>query len=97
MLRIKINISNLILLEKEHKQMEKEEKIVVTFYTTTDAMLVELEGKQCGILGRLIPTPTQITAQCGLSYMASMSEKEKVLQLLEKMPSISYKLYEIFL
>ena len=48
----------------------KELRLVVTFRTTTAAMATERYCLQSGIPGRLIPTPRQITADCGMAWSA---------------------------
>ena len=48
----------------------KELRLVVTFHTTTAAMAMERYCLQNGIPGRLIPTPRQITADCGMAWSA---------------------------
>ena len=62
-----------------------EMKVIVTFETTTSAMAFEAEAKKQGLKGRLIPVPKQITAGCGLSYSAPVSERGSVKLLAEKM------------
>ena len=50
--------------------LEKRIRLVVTFSTTVAAMEMERYCLQNGIPGRLIPTPRQITADCGLAWSA---------------------------
>ncbi|MFT3984015.1 MAG: DUF3343 domain-containing protein [Lachnospiraceae bacterium] len=50
--------------------LKKELRLVVTFKNTVDAMRMEEKAKEAGISGRLIPIPPQITAGCGLAFMA---------------------------
>ncbi len=57
---------------------KKELKLVVTFHTTTAAMAMEAACKEHGVEGRLIPVPRSITAGCGLSWCAELSEKEAI-------------------
>ena len=50
---------------------QKENKVIVTFHTTAEAIAMEkacLNGK---IPGRLIPVPRQISSGCGLAYCAA--------------------------
>lgn len=49
---------------------KKEMMLVVTFHTTADAMAMELNCKQDGVPGRLIPVPRAISAGCGLAWCA---------------------------
>ncbi|MEG0368785.1 MAG: DUF3343 domain-containing protein, partial [Hungatella sp.] len=48
----------------------KEERLVITFHTTTEAMAAEQAFRLAGIPGRLIPVPRQISAGCGLAWSA---------------------------
>ena len=45
----------------------KEERLVVSFHTTTDAVAMRALGKSAGLRGRMIPVPRQISAGCGLA------------------------------
>ena len=47
---------------------EKTPKVVVTFETTTDAIVFESESKADpeALPGRIIPVPSEISAGCGL-------------------------------
>lgn len=49
---------------------EKSWKVLWTFGTTTEAMAMETRCRQTGIPGRLIPLPRQISAGCGMAWMA---------------------------
>ncbi len=64
--------------------IKKEEKIVITFYTTTDAMAMEQVCKQTGIKGRLIPVPPFIFAGCGLAWCVSPSQEEELQQFMNQ-------------
>ena len=59
---------------------EKQLRLVVTFSTTTAAMEMERYCIKNGIPGRLIPTPRQITADCGLSWSAPPDAEPAVLE-----------------
>ena len=58
---------------------KKRDYVILTFRTTTDAMAMEAQCAACGIAGRLIPIPREITAGCGLAW---------------RMPTEEYPLYE---
>lgn len=47
---------------------KKEQKIVITFRTTAEAIALEAQCQKEGIPGRLIPVPRQISSGCGLSW-----------------------------
>ena len=59
---------------------EKRLRLVVTFATTVAAMQMERFCLANGISGRLIPTPRQITADCGLAWLAPIEEEAAVCQ-----------------
>lgn len=59
--------------------IKKQEKLVITFYTTTDAMAAEQLCREWGLPGRMIPVPGSITADCGLAWCAGV-EQERVLR-----------------
>lgn len=63
---------------------KKEEKFVVTFYTTTDAMGMEKYCKQENVPGRLIPVPKSISAGCGLAWCADVNQESAILAALSK-------------
>lgn len=53
---------------------EKKKYTILTFRTTTDAMAMEKKCAECGIPGRLIPVPREITAGCGLAWRMPAKE-----------------------
>lgn len=55
--------------------LKKEQRLVVTFKNTVDAMRMEEKAQEAGIAGRLIPIPPQITAGCGLAFMAPLEAR----------------------
>ena len=59
---------------------EKQLRLVVTFSTATAAMAMERRCLADGVPGRLIPTPRQLTADCGLAWSAPPEAKAAVLQ-----------------
>ena len=62
--------------------IEKKEKIIITFYTTTSAMKMEDICKSNGADGRIIPTPGFISADCGLSWCADPDSEQNLMQLM---------------
>ena len=54
--------------------IRKQERVVFTFHTTTDAMAAESQCKDLG--GRMIPVPGGITADCGLAWCAAPEQEE---------------------
>lgn len=63
---------------------KKELKLVITFHTTADAMAMEKACKQYNAPGRIIPVPRAISAGCGLSWCADLSDKEAIAEMMKK-------------
>lgn len=63
----------------------REQRLVVTFHTTTEAMAAEKTYKQNRIPGRLIPVPLQISAGCGLAWSAPAEEEDRVRECMEEL------------
>ena len=59
---------------------EKQPRLIATFSTTTAAMEMERYCLENGVPGRLIPTPRQLTADCGLAWSAPPEAETAVLQ-----------------
>ena len=63
---------------------QKEEKLIVTFPTAAAAIAMERQAKVLGTPGRLIPTPTVVTADCGLAWMAPVEAQTVVRDMLKE-------------
>ena len=63
---------------------KKELKLVVTFHTTADAMAMEKACKEYQVPGRIIPVPRAISAGCGLSWCASLEDREQITDMMRK-------------
>ena len=63
---------------------KKELKLVVTFHTTADAMAMEKACKENNTPGRIIPVPRAISAGCGLSWCADLTDREQILDVMKK-------------
>ena len=63
---------------------KKELKLVVTFHTTADAMAMEKACKENNVPGRIIPVPRAISAGCGLSWCADLSDREEIVSMMKK-------------
>lgn len=64
---------------------KKEIRTVITFSTTTAAMKMEKISKESEFPGRLIPIPSEISAECGLAWKCvGQSEEEAEIFLQEK-------------
>ena len=58
----------------------KENRLVITFHSTTEAMEAEKRLMELGVRGRLIPIPRLLSAGCGLAWSAPERERENVIQ-----------------
>lgn len=56
--------------------IRKQERVVFTFHTTTDAMAMESLCKEKNLGGRMIPVPGEITADCGLAWCAEPQSED---------------------
>ena len=68
---------------------QKEEKVVVTFHTTAEAMATEKRCKEQNAPGRLIPVPRVLSAGCGLAWCAP-ADAQPVLEALFVKEGIVY-------
>ena len=64
--------------------IKKTEKLVITFYTTTEAMAMERICKEEKADGRIIPVPGSISADCGLAWCAGVESEGELLLLMER-------------
>ena len=62
--------------------IRKQQRVVFTFYTTTDAMAMESLCKEKNLGGRMIPVPGEITADCGLAWCAAPEQEEALMKAL---------------
>lgn len=60
----------------------KTQRLVITFYTTAEAMALEKFCKAQELPGRLIPVPRQIHAGCGLAWSAPAEEELHIRSIL---------------
>lgn len=63
--------------------IKKTEKLVITFFTTTDAMAVERICKAEKAEGRIIPVPGSISADCGLAWCAGLDSEQTLRELMQ--------------
>lgn len=64
--------------------IQKTEKLIITFFTTTDAMAMERVCKEGKVTGRIIPVPGSISADCGLAWCASPDSEESLRHVMSK-------------
>ncbi len=57
---------------------KKEQKLIITFHTTEEAMEMEEFCRQRQIEGRLIPVPRSISAGCGLAWCTSPESRQMI-------------------
>lgn len=69
--------------------------IVITFDTTTDAMMMEDFAKANKFGGRLIPIPNKISAGCGLAFETDMTDINRIRQILEENMVAFDKIYDL--
>lgn len=60
--------------------MTKENKLIITFPTTTAAIAWERVCKAEELPGRLIPVPSQIKAGCGLAWLTTVEYRDRLLE-----------------
>ncbi|MDO4549040.1 MAG: DUF3343 domain-containing protein [Clostridia bacterium] len=63
---------------------EKSMRLVVTFKTTTDAIAMETACRESGLAGRLIPVPREITAGCGMAWLAPVEDGKALADFMRK-------------
>lgn len=69
--------------------------IVISFDTTTDAMMMEDFAKAGNFGGRLIPIPNEISAGCGLAFEAEMTDIKQIEQILKEKMVVFDKIYDL--
>lgn len=70
-------------------------KLVVTFHTTADAMAMEKACKEKNVPGRIIPVPREISAGCGLSWCAELTQRDEILKAMEDAGIEQQEIYEV--
>ena len=72
-------------------------KLVVTFHTTAAAMAMEALCKVQNLPGRLIPTPRELTADCGMSWRAEVQDRAALAALTKAEGLETDDFYELLL
>ena len=62
--------------------IKKVPRLVITFYTTTEAMAMEQVCRANHADGRMIPVPGNISADCGLAWSADPDSEDALLALM---------------
>ena len=73
---------------------DRENRCFMTFPDTTEAIKMEACCHAAGLPGRLVPVPGEITAGCGLAWMAERSWREEMEKLAENSRVIYEAVYE---
>ena len=73
---------------------KKEQKLVITFHTTADAMAMEDACRKQAMQGRLIPVPKEISAGCGLAWCADLEIREDLKYLMQQAGICGQGIYE---
>lgn len=58
-------------------------RLIITFYTTAEALKTEKLARERGLEGRLIPVPQVLSAGCGLAWSAPPEIRADIETLLE--------------
>ncbi len=61
----------------------RQDRLVITFYTTTNAMAMEHLCRAQKADGRMIPVPRSISAGCGLAWCAAPESEQALRALME--------------
>ncbi len=64
--------------------LKKEQKLIFTFHTTAEAMAMEKMCREQQLPGRMIPVPREISAGCGLAWMAAPADNEVLIEAMKK-------------
>lgn len=64
--------------------IKKQNRLVITFHTTEEAMMMETVCKQEQMDGRLIPVPGFISAGCGLAWCAGPAQEDELRTLMQE-------------
>lgn len=63
---------------------EKKEVLVISFNKTSGALELESLLKDRKNLGRIIPTPSEVSAGCGFSWRADLEAKEELIKIIKE-------------
>jgi hypothetical protein len=75
--------------------MACDEMAVVLFSTTQAAIRGEQVLQDAGVACKLIPTPRQISSECGLALRFSRADADRVRQLLDEAGVEHGRVYEV--
>lgn len=64
--------------------IKRKTRLVVTFYTTAEAMATERVCKARNLAGRLISAPRNVTADCGIAWATDPELETPTLEALDR-------------
>lgn len=76
---------------------EKQMRLIVTFFTTADAMATEQYCHSHQLEGRLIPVPRAISSDCGIAWSCPVEQREAMEQAASAMGLTPAGLYEMLI
>lgn len=62
----------------------KVSRFIIAFSTTYDAIAAERLFKDCGLPGRLVPVPREISAGCGMAWAGDPDHGQDYMERLEE-------------
>lgn len=70
-------------------------RLLITFETTYEVLMFEKYAIKNKIVGKIYPVPRKYSANCGLSWISPIKEKDMILSLITN-NDLSYdKIYDI--
>ena len=63
---------------------EKEKRVVITFFTSAEAMATEKLCKAENLDGKLISAPRSLSADCGIAWSAPLALRDVLHETVEK-------------
>ncbi len=74
---------------------EKQLRLVITFYTTADAMATEQLCSTNGIPGKLFSAPRILSADCGIAWQSPLTERNTLVSLLAERSIEVHSIHEL--
>lgn len=75
----------------------KQLKLLITFPSTAQALHMEQCCRAEGAEGRMIPVPREISAGCGMAWMAGTGERGRLEEILSREAIEIEEIYELLL
>ena len=64
--------------------ISRKPRLIIAFPSTTQAIKMETRCREKGMPGRLIPLPREISAGCGMAWMAEPDQEQDLKMLIGK-------------